>query len=260
MNVQERFQHAADLVNSGEYPEATSELLWLWNHMLDEDKSYFGVRSSYLATWMKRLAELDERARNEFMSMRDKLVQDITVENPDFQLFMDWLTLCERVPDDNESIERWVDRRMSDGGGPLALRPVRVPILSWLQTNGRWADAGKLLEPGSVAVAKVRLEIEQDRHNDTFDDELKYAIMSGLFERLLFMHISYLAADREDEAWLIVDVLLESWEADESRSAICRAVIDAEVSSSRHADLAQRIDNQSLRTEISKLFPDSSFE
>ena len=170
MNVQERFKNAAGLVESGEYTEATSELTWLWNHMLEEDKAFGGVRSSYLVSWMKRLAELDQEAHQTFKALRDKLTPRLEPGSTDYAPIMDWFTLSDKLLEDHSTIGSWVDGLLASENEPFELRIMKGTILSWMTNQGRWADAGRILEPGAIVVARARLRIEEEKHNDQQND------------------------------------------------------------------------------------------
>lgn len=220
MDVRERFQHAANLVESGNYPEATTEFVWLWDHMLDEDKSFAGVRGSYLIAWMKRLMDLHEDACMQFTILRDKLVPRIAPGSTDYMPVMDWFTLSNNLLDDHSAISAWVDELLASESEPLEVRLMRSTILSWLFEQARWEDAGNLLEPGQVVAAQMRLDVERERHTEQFDDETLKILRENRLKSLAKTHLSYLAANRIDESQLIKELMIELFGVDQTQSML----------------------------------------
>lgn len=239
MNAQERFHYAVDLVKQGDYADATREMVWLWDHMLEEDRSLAGVRRSYLVDWMRRLAGLDENAQQQFTALRDKLTPEIDRDDPDFHLLMDWLTLSDELLDDEISIGRWIDRLLAMDEMPPALKLLGSQIRSWLCEHDRWADAGRLQEPSSILIAQTRLDVEREKYGFDANDELRKAFSRHRLINLVNAHVSYLAARRDDEAWAVADLILDIFDHERAYKAICEAVRLAGVESKRHAQLNQ---------------------
>lgn len=234
MNIQERFQNVADLVENNQYAQATKEIVWLWNHMLEEDKAYSGVRGSYLIDWMKRVAELDESAKREFAKLRDELIPEVESANPDIAVVMDWFKLSDRLFDDHEAIGHWVDRLVGFDEEPKVLRVMQGSVHTWLCDQSRWADAGRLLEPSSLLIARKRLRLEEDAHNCQLDDETRQALNSMYLVELVRFHVSYLAARRDDEAWLVMGLILDGFNYESACVAIREFAQAAGVLSERH--------------------------
>ena len=234
MNIQERLQNMADLVESKQYAQATKEIVWLWNHMLEEDKAYSGVRVSYLIDWMKRVAELDESAKREFTRLRDLLSPEVESKNPDMSVVMDWFALSNKLLGDNEAIGCWVDRLVGIDEESMVLRVMRGSIHTWLCNQSRWTDAGRLLEPGALLMARNRLRIEEDIHNGQFNDETRRALRDMHLAELVRFHVSYLAARRDDEAWLLLELILDSFDYDSACVVIRDSALKAGVLSDRH--------------------------
>lgn len=240
MNANERFHNAAGLVQDGQYADATKELVWLWDHMVQEDRALSGVRSSYLVGWMKRLADLDEDARHEFVKIRDGLTPELEKDDPDIYLVKDWFTLSRDLLEDDDSIKAWIDGLLSMDADPLVLKALRKPIHMWLCKHGRWTDAGKLLEPGSLLVARVRLQVEVEKHRTQFSEETRLTLTEIHLRDLVLAHASYLAAGRDEEAWAIVETTLELFDKEQACVAICEIAKEAGVLSQRHASLGQK--------------------
>jgi hypothetical protein len=247
MNVQTRFQNVADLVENNQYAQATKEIVWLWNHMLEEDKAYYGVRGSYLVDWMKRVAELDESAKREFTSLRDLLSPDIESKNPDINVVMDWFTLSNKLLGDSEAIGCWIDHLIGIEEESMVLRVMRDSIHTWLCNHNRWTDAGRLLEPGSLLIAKKRLRIEENRHDHGFDEETRRTLIDKHLTEFVRFHASYLAANRDDEAWLVLELILDEFDYDSACIAIRETAQNAGVMSDRHERVMREYNQRSSK-------------
>lgn len=229
-----RLQRVADMVENNEYVQATKELKWLWNHMLDEDKSYSGVRGSYLVGWMKHVAEHDESAMREFTNLRDELQSKVERENPDFESVIDWFTLSDGLLGDNKAIGIWVDRLISFEKETDVFKIMRSTIHSWLCNQNRWQDAGGILEAGSLLIAKNRLQAEENIHDNQLSDESRSALNKMHLVELARIHASLLAAHRDDEAWSAAELILEYFEYDDASVVIRDIVKKAGVESAKH--------------------------
>lgn len=220
MDVRERFQHAVSLVESGNYSQATSELTWLWNHMLDEDKSFAAVRSSYLISWMKRLMELHDDARVQFTAIRDNLTPYLEPGSTDYKPIMDWFALSNKLLADHDSIAAWVDEILASDRESLELRLMRGTIFSWLSEQGRWEDAGGLLGPGSVVAAEERLTEEREKYDESTDEEIRKLLRERRLKLLTEKYHAYHSANRIDESRLIKELMVELHGNDQAQTVL----------------------------------------
>jgi len=240
MNARERFDHATQLVEAGEYADATRELVWLWDHMLDEEPSLYGVRGSYLVGWMKHLADLDENARCEFTALRDKLTHEIHKDSPDLHVVADWFNLNDKLLEDHDSIGKWIDRLLSTDPEPDLMRVFRKTIHKWLCSHARWADAGRLLEPGSLIIARARLEAENEKHESRHTKEIRQSLAEIRLSDLAREHASFLAAGRDEEAWAIAKTAVEVFDSEQACNAIREMAQLAGVESEQHSRLGMK--------------------
>ena len=220
MDVRERFQNAADLVKKGQYHKATDEFIWLWNHMLDEDKSFTVVRYSYLIGWMKRLMELHEDAQVRFTALRDQLTPRFEPGSTDYRPISDWFTLCNNLLEDHSAIATWVDELLACESKPLELRIMRGTIISWMFEQDRWKDAGELLDPGPVVAAEARLSEEREKYNDEFNEETRNALRENRLKSMAMKQLCYDAAGRIEESQLTMELMIELFGNDQTQSMI----------------------------------------
>ena len=72
VDIRARRNLARKLSQSGLAAEAAAEYLWLWDNMLKHQPSMSGVRVSFMAGEMTRLASGHEVAKAEFTKLRDR--------------------------------------------------------------------------------------------------------------------------------------------------------------------------------------------
>jgi hypothetical protein len=97
------------LASNKKFDLATEEFLWLWEHMLQHSNSYSGVRLSFMASDMTKLAEQYEPAKVAFTKLRDAARQKMDAGSKNRDVTLDWFVLCEIVGDE-DAILAWFDK------------------------------------------------------------------------------------------------------------------------------------------------------
>lgn len=144
VDVQAKMDLAQSLMQGRQYEEAADEYVWLWEHMLQHSPSMYGVRLSFMASDMERLARMSAEARDKFVQLRDKAGARLDAEKVDAQDLVDWVVLNNRVLNDFDSTVEWFDRvKDQPRWQPLIQRVSRDLSKMFIQMN-RWADAGRL--------------------------------------------------------------------------------------------------------------------
>jgi hypothetical protein len=62
---------AQELARAGRHAEALVEYLWSWDHGLEHDPSYLGVRGSFLLSWIEELARVHPPAKEAMLERGD---------------------------------------------------------------------------------------------------------------------------------------------------------------------------------------------
>ena len=101
INVEVRMDLARTLASNKKFDLATEEFLWLWEHMLQHSNSYSGVRLSFMASDMTKLAEQYEPAKVAFTKLRDAARQKMDAGSKNRDVTLDWFVLCEIVGDED---------------------------------------------------------------------------------------------------------------------------------------------------------------
>jgi len=143
LNMQLRYRFASKLAAHGKLDEATDELAWLWEHMLEHQVSMAGVRLSYLVNEMAQLTRRHPLARERFAALRDAMKPQVDADTATAAELTDWAALCT-VLGEEEPLLEWLARRAtraprSEDDAILSRR-----IIPLLRRRGRWADIGHL--------------------------------------------------------------------------------------------------------------------
>ena len=231
VNISQRYELAKELVLGGVIDEAIAEYLWLWNHMLEHDPSYVGVRGSFMAGEMERLSMKHPRARAAFTEIRDATEARLKQE-PSWNDLRDWLTL-NRVIADRKATLAWIDRNASDEEGLATLSRMASYIDEILLSTDRWAIYGKFRAEPLKTVRSSYADIEQMARllppgmDEDIREQVKLDGLLGFRIEAGNLHAGLLAADRELEAWSVLELAVELDDTPETRAAIARAVLRA---------------------------------
>lgn len=244
VNVRERMEIARGLAGAREFDAAAAEFVWLWENMLEHEPAMIGVRGSFMASDMERLARESDAARAAFTALRDGLTVRLEAGETSRANLTDWLVLNIRVLGDDDVVGAWVDRIWERPTGPDTLRAMGHLVVDWLIEQGDWAKAGIAQPPAMQFIARTRGMRQVMLANDRGGEH--EALMRELTDRqfidqMAAFHAAALAAGREDDAWQAAEALLKEVETDEARSGLCRDALRAKVVRPRHAEIASAI-------------------
>lgn len=238
VDVDARYELAGALAAANKHEEATDEYLWLWKHMVEFKPSMVGVRGSFMASDMKRLAAASEHARTAFTAVRDETEGKLKSPHPTWEDLGDWIVLND-VIGDHEATLAWIDRVAVDEEGWRTVRRFGYRVDQLLIERGRWRDYGMSLE-NPVGRARQDLYLVETTlsHNDRISEQDRERQMRDLrsrcIARLAFMHACLLKADRDEEAWQVAGLMQETPGAGR---AIAEAALQVGVARERHLAL-----------------------
>jgi thioredoxin 1 len=143
LDLAARFDVARALLRAELYDEATPHYIWIWEHMLERDKSSIGVRHSYLVQDLQRLVGAHEPARRAFAALRDEATPDDR-PSPHATTLADWFSLNAALGETGASLA-WFDSM----AGKLAFdaqvaKLFEFTIQPLLLAQNRWADVAAL--------------------------------------------------------------------------------------------------------------------
>lgn len=231
IDVHKEMQRAQELVRDGRFDDATELYLWLWKNMLEHEPAMFGVRSSFLITYMTDLAEQHEPARESFKSLRGEYREKIDNNTADQEDVADWVVLAG-VVDDEQSVLDWFDEIRSEDSKQLELlRKQSFAITKILIDHDRWADI-VVLHPEPVRMLRTHLSSlnridSVEGVDEAMQKSMKADALRSIRSTASIQYAALLAADREDTANRIAQLLLDADDSANARLSLVATAIDA---------------------------------
>jgi len=201
-DIRGRLDLASALLLSGELSAATQEYCWLWNHMLEHDEAFIGVRLSFMTFDMTALAESFQPAREAFTALREQTAVRLSSAAPRATDRVDWIVL-NRVLDDNDRTLVWFEQARTD---PSALRLSAAAVHELeelLLSRRRWSDVA-IFYPDPIASLQEQagmLTMDVPNIPDLPEQPDFHAIHLRMFSDFTArLYAALLAAGRDDEA------------------------------------------------------------
>lgn len=220
MGMQERLRFARTLARSGEHERALEEFVWLWDNMLKHESSMSGVRVSFMASDMERLAAEYAPAKERFTKMRDALADKIDSPTNGWEDLDDWVVLNEVVGESDKTL-KWFDRVKGETDWAPGIQRVSFRLERLLQERGGWKEMALLIRD---PLAKLRRDhaMLQRRLNRFRDNAAK-------------TYASLLAADRDDDAQKVAAETIKLDDTPEVRMKLVEFALRANEPRQRHA-------------------------
>jgi thioredoxin-like negative regulator of GroEL len=230
LDVRARYRLAGMLIQAGDLDEATEELVWLWENMLDHEPAMYGVRLSFMVRDMQRLAERHEPARTAFTKLRDRLSVSIDGGRPGREDLIDWIHL-NQVIGDQEATLTWYDRIKGRPSAAEQFSHVDRDLFELLIQSERWADAGAFhADPASVitqAIARAAeyASYEKERLDEQEQRQSAAYRRQSLREDASVLYAACLAAGRDNAAAEVASLLLTQQDDAPARAALIEAAL-----------------------------------
>jgi thioredoxin 1 len=158
--VQARHEFARGLMSARRYTEALAEYLWLWNHSLEAEPAWIGVRYSYLLVELTELVGLSEVTRQEFARLRAEAEAKVHAGDLSDSVLADWFALNQVLGEEERSLA-WFDRIKDALPSGLEVSRLEQWLGAPLKSRQRWADLARLYpDPLAVLDRQVRLTRE----------------------------------------------------------------------------------------------------
>lgn len=134
-----QLQLARALVDAGLDDEALEVFAWLWEHCLEIEPAWVGVRSSFLVGALEPLLERSARARERFGRFRDAAAAKTSRDG-----FSDFVTLNEVLGENGKTLE-WL-RAATPESAEVVEFSQEHRLRAVIQEHGEWALLGRLLK------------------------------------------------------------------------------------------------------------------
>jgi hypothetical protein len=230
-------------VQRREYDRATVEFEWVWLNSRGTP-GYGGVRGSFMAGSMERLAETHAPAKQCFAKLRDELAAKLEQPKVERDDLNDWIVLNEVVGEVSETLA-WFDRVKREERYLPLLMSAGHRIERLLEAEGRWADIA-LLHPSPVT--------ELDQATRTL--KLSLSVSEKMGERVQDFIDMQWRRFRDDAGKLYAVLLLDS-RADEAAALSAQALEFDDSAPLRMALVQRALDAQQPSANLRRLLDEA---
>ncbi|MGZ3417163.1 MAG: thioredoxin family protein [Polyangiales bacterium] len=198
-DVDARLSFAQGLLATGVHDEATREYSWLWQHMLEHERTMYGVKHSYVVEDVKRLIASHPPARDEFVRLRDESAPRLP--RPDRDAFADWLSLNEALSEPQVTLE-WYDAHWAEIEPEADLDGIlENHVWPHLLAAERWRDLGvRIRSPLARIERAASFHAHAISMTNEYAEELRAYALENLRTIAHAIVRALRAADRTSEA------------------------------------------------------------
>jgi thioredoxin-like negative regulator of GroEL len=239
VNVHAKRDLAQALMNAGEFAASCNEYLWLWDNMLAHQPSMSGVRTSFIANEMERLAAADAKSKARFTQLRDRVESELAKAPASHALRLDWLTL-NRVAGDDDRTLAWFDKAKNDPAQRANIEGISFALEHLLIERERFADYGSLVTDPEMGITQVFSALACTRGSDEkiTDPAAREAALkaSAAYAQrsASVLYASLLAAGRDNEASKVARIALKEDPAPAMKLALLSAALKANAARPEH--------------------------
>jgi thiol-disulfide isomerase/thioredoxin len=242
VDVKARLNLARELTRAGKEDEATDEFVWLWQHMLEHDEGFYGVRLSYVVRDMGRLASRNPKAKQRFTELRDETGKLIQGEKVDTDDMVDWVNLNEVIGDMAATLA-WYDKVKNEPRWRPLISRVAMDLENLLVAENRWADVGKLYDDPFEEIREQN-ELMRMRPATELPPGLSEADRAKieeiphrqLREKAGVLYAGLLAADRKDDAAKLAAAAREMDDSPKMTIALIETALQAKQPRAEHLE------------------------
>ncbi|MBS2006416.1 MAG: thioredoxin family protein [Cyanobacteria bacterium SZAS TMP-1] len=181
--VEARYRLANKFLLGGKSPEATEQYIWLWKNIPKEYPPMIGVRASFMASDMAKLAKKYAPARTQFQNLREAAAKSSDRS--------DWIVLNQILGEEGETL-KWFDQVKKIPAKKAEIEKVGYMLQDLLINSDRLPDVA-LLYGDPIQHLKDTYKIAEEtkqlsRNYDPFPQEAA------------ILYTCYLAAHQDDKA------------------------------------------------------------
>jgi thiol-disulfide isomerase/thioredoxin len=228
--MQQRMSNAQNLAMMGKDDEALEEYLWLWKNVHKEAPSMSAVRLSFLVSYIQQFAAQHPPAVLAFTKERDALTPMLNERPIDRETLIDWIVLNDMVGDEKATLS-FIDEIKTEPNANAVLSPHEYILTPLLIANGRWADAGAIIDPArEISMIKTIREFEAKRPAMRGMPDMSSMEIS----RLANQYAALLAAGRKADAQGFAEAAFDLYEAPRVQVTFVEMAVKAKQATREH--------------------------
>jgi thioredoxin-related protein len=211
-----RKEYAETLAQKGLYKEALDQYLWCYDHGLEHDPTFAGVRLSFLLSDISNLGKNYQPAIDALKQRRDSAAKQILEGSAEFSHILDLTGLNRSLREENQTLLVF-DKLKAKGKEAEALRQMMADLISeQLLAERRYADIVEGIAPLSKVNMAIKVyEKQQERisQEQTAAPEAQKQFLNYLKARTSKDNAKHyealLGLKRKEEATKIAERLIE---------------------------------------------------
>ena len=232
VDIEAKLEEAQQLVDAGKLAEATKAYTWLWDHMLEYDEAYYGVRLSFMVSSIQQLIAEHEPARAAFKTIRDREQKELEAGNVTRDRLVDWVTLNTIIGDDDATIA-WLERNIIERNDPDSVKFLLNSYQDLLVERRRYDLLSKVVDPVLNAKGQIEfLHMLNMMVADNMDEEDAGDVAdtnSFMYEKIALYYAVALVQGDEEAAREIAELLLNEDDSPKTRQMLRDAAVEAGV-------------------------------
>ncbi|MFN0133689.1 MAG: thioredoxin family protein [Phycisphaerales bacterium] len=255
MSARERLDLAGSLVEAEKFDEATTEYVWLWQNILKLEPGMYGVRLSFMASDIGRLAAQHPPARDAFARLRDDAETRLKSDKRTWDDLNDWVALNDVVDEDERTLA-WFDRIKNDEDAGPTLERQSFRLEQLLLSRERWADMARLARnPVAKLRSDHRFMLSMNRFQPPGLDEAEKALMASrnrtdFRDKAGRLYAGLLALDRDEDAARLTEEATKLDDDAGMRAALVRWALEAKQPRQAQHVLLEGTDEGGLRARL----------
>ncbi len=238
------YSAARQAMLAGDDAQAAAILLWLWDHSLEREPAYVGVRMGSVASELGNLASRHDPTREAIRERRHQLQRAVDADptGVDINKLRDWGRLNQILSDETATLAWWdkVKEATDDPGVSERAAAMELILRDPLLEHLRWAELARLY-PDPELYSERRIELMQHLVKTYEQDEGLAAlpipqeqreqmrqrslqrVRDSFREDVAVVYAALLAAERDDQAGKLA---ASAAVADETPAALRLALVD----------------------------------
>lgn len=267
-DVRARLDLARALRDAGEYEEAADHFVWLWENMTRVNPAMRGVRGSFMASDMQRLAEQHPPAAERFRALRDETEARLQPPpNMDHDVYQDWVAL-NRIVGESDRTDAWLEAHINPDPEHLWTTSTPRQIMQMVNDrirDGKLQEASRLVEDwaytGREFVQSLELRFSVPRRaraatdadgDDPVSQMVQDALLRSGIEHGSNLITVALLGDQPRTALRLVEILEQHIDADDFIPTVVTTALRHNAAHPMLLELLDRMEHpdQSLRRRV----------
>ncbi len=226
-SVQQKMEDARTLAEAGDYATAQPILLYLWQHMAEDEPSMSGVRRSFFASQVEDACAEHKPTRDAFITIRDENEAKLKTA-PEYDTLADWIVLNKAVAQPEKTLA-WFDRVKATDNGKATARRLFYLIEPLIKERGDLRDIS-IITPQPLP--KLRAQLAQARQMEKYfaNDPEKAGTAGYLWANARseagLLHAALILDNRADDAGAFRAEAIKLDDTPEMRLALVEGVIE----------------------------------